>query len=91
MSATIACALFKAAAEAGGGMPAALAIFREAQAQHVLTREARTASIVSLLTLCGEAGEMDSTFAVVDMITEEDRTPEVLAALSSTFSCGIHG
>ena len=67
-------------------MPAAVLILREAQAQELLTREVRSSTIVSLLTLCKEEGAMESTFEVVDMITDDDRTEEVLAALSSTFS-----
>jgi hypothetical protein len=79
------CAIFKACAVSGAGMPAALAIFREAAHAGVLTQEVRTASIVSLLTLCKEQ-DLDTTFVVVDEITDADRTPEVLAALSSAFS-----
>jgi hypothetical protein len=91
VSAAVACALFRAAASAGGGVPAAMDIFHEAQAKRMLSRDARTASLVVLLTLCEEAGAMDTTMELCDLITEDDRTPEVLAALSSSFSCGIHG
>jgi hypothetical protein len=79
-------ALFKACAASGAGMPAALEIFREATALSLLTAEVRTCSLVSLLTLCKE-DNLDTTFEVVDMITDEDKQdPEVFAALSSTFS-----
>ena len=86
VNANITCAIFKACAASGAGMPAAVLILREAQAQELLTREVRSSTIVSLLTLCKEEGAMESTFEVVDMITDDDRTEEVLAALSSTFS-----
>ena len=86
VSANMTCALFKACAVSGDGMPAALRLLREMQDQQVLTPEVRASSIVSLLTLCKEEGAMETTFEVVDMITDADRTPEVLAALSSTFS-----
>ena len=86
VTAAITCAIFKACARSGAGMPAALAILRDAQHRAVMTPDVRATSIASLLTLCKEEGAMDATFEVVDMITDEDRTPEVLAALSSTFS-----
>ena len=85
VTANMTCAIFKACAVSGAGMPAALAIFREAAHAGVLTQEVRTASLVSLLTLCKEQ-DLDTTFVVVDEITDADRTPEVLAALSSAFS-----
>jgi hypothetical protein len=79
-------ALFKACAASGAGMPAALDIFRQATARNLLTAEVRTCSLVSLLTLCKE-DNLETTFEVVDLITDEDKQdPEVFAALSSTFS-----
>ena len=83
--------LFRACAASAGGPPAALAIFHQMAHEAMLTPEVRVCGLVSLLTICEAAGDMDTTMAVVDQITEADRTPEVLAALSSTFSCGIHG
>ena len=77
--------LFKACA-GGGGAALALRILREASDHDLMTAEVRTASIVSLLSWCKEEELSDSTFAVVAEIRDEDRTPEVLAALSSTFS-----
>lgn len=78
--------MFKAcAAPGGGGMPLALKILREASASGRISQAARTASLVSLLTWCREE-ELDATFDVVNEVREEDRTPEVLAALSASFS-----
>ena len=88
---SITSSLFKACAKSAGGLPAALAILREAETAHRMTAEVRTCSLVTLLALCEAEGAMDVTMELVDMIREEDRTPEVLAALSSFFSCGIHG
>ena len=90
-SSSITSSLFKACAKSAGGLPAALAILREAETEHRMTAEVRTCSLVTLLALCEAEGAMDVTMELVDMIREEDRTPEVLAALSSFFSCGIHG
>lgn len=91
LSSSITSSLFKACAKSAGGLPAALAILREAETEHRMTAEVRTCSLVTLLALCEAEGAMDVTMELVDMIREEDRTPEVLAALSSFFSCGIHG
>ena len=68
-----------------GGMPEALRILRDATARGLLPQDVRSSALVSLLTRCKEE-ELDVTFEVVDEIREEDRTPEVLAALSATFS-----
>jgi curved DNA-binding protein CbpA len=78
-------ALFKACSESGDGMPTALAVLREATALQMLSQTVRSESLVSLLTWCKEE-HLDTTFDVVDEIQECDRTPEVLAALSATFS-----
>ena len=76
-------ALFRACALDGGGMPAALQILREGRG--LMTPAARTEALCSLLTWCKE-DELDTTFEVCDEIRDEDKTPAVLAALSSTFS-----
>ena len=88
LSATITCALFRACAASGDGMPAALSILRESEAEQALPQAVRSASLVALLTLCREEGAMsDATFEVVEMLTDEDRAdPEVFGALASTFS-----
>ena len=86
ISSAMTCAIFKACATSGAGMRAALTIFREATAEQVLTQQVRTTSLVSLLTLCKEEN-LDVTFEVVDLITDDDKLdPELFAALSSTFS-----
>ena len=66
-------------------MPEALRILRDATARGLLPQDVRSSALVSLLTRCKEE-ELDVTFEVVDEIREEDRTPEVLTALSATFS-----
>ena len=81
--------LFKACAThrpGTGGMRSALAILRDGTALGMFPSSVRATAIVSLLTWCKEQEELDATFEVVDEIRDEDRTPEVLAALSSTFS-----
>ena len=81
--------LFKACAThlpGTGGMRNALAILRDGTALGMFPPSVRATAIVSLLTWCKEQEELDATFEVVDEIRDEDRTPEVLAALSSTFS-----
>ena len=89
VSPAMADALFRACARAhadtSDGMRAALGILREATALGMVTHEVRADALVSLLTWCKE-DELDCTFEVCDEIGEDDRTPEVLAALSATFS-----
>lgn len=86
VTATMTCTIFKACAKSGDGMSAALAIFVEAQQREVMTPAVRATSIASALTFCKEEVTTEATYAFVDMITDEDRTSEVLDALSSTFS-----
>ena len=50
-----------------------------------MTPAARSEALVSLLAWCKE-DELDCTFDVCDEIGDDDKTPEVLAALSATFS-----
>ena len=86
VSSAMTCAIFKACAASGAGMSAALEVFQEATAEQMLTAQVRTSSLVSLLTLCKEEN-LDVTFEVVELITDEDKQdPELFAALSSTFS-----
>eukprot|EP00966_Prymnesium_polylepis_P090379 2093081-Prymnesium_polylepis.1 len=72
-------ALFRACAKGGLGMPVALGMLREGTRLGLLTQAVRSASIVSILCHCKE-DDLDVTFQLVDEITDEDRTPEVLAA-----------
>eukprot|EP00966_Prymnesium_polylepis_P159264 3680646-Prymnesium_polylepis.1 len=72
-------ALFRACAKGGLGMPVALGMLREGTRLGLLTQAVRSASIVSILCHCKE-DDLDTTFQLVDEITDEDRTPEVLAA-----------
>mmetsp|Transcript_56488 Transcript_56488/g.93356 ORF Transcript_56488/g.93356 Transcript_56488/m.93356 type:complete len:239 (-) Transcript_56488:183-899(-) len=79
-------ALFRACArDHTAGMRTALLILREGTAFGLLSPAIRAEAIVSLLTWCKEE-ELDCTFEVCDEIREEDKTPEVLAALSMAFS-----
>ena len=77
--------IFRACGTSGLGMSVALAMLREGTRLGLLSQTVRSASIVSILCYCKEA-DLDVTFQLVDEITDEERTPEVLAALSSTFS-----
>ena len=79
--------LFKAVATHSPGSPGmreALAMLRDATSLGVLSASVRASAIVSLLTWCKEE-ELDVTFEMVDEVQDSDRTPEVLAALNSTF------
>eukprot|EP00965_Chrysotila_dentata_P256476 6212549-Pleurochrysis_carterae.AAC.6 len=78
-----ACALHHGQENAGSGMSQALQILREATPN--MTSSTRAQALVSLLCWCKE-DELDCTFEVCNEINDADRTPEVLAALSASFS-----
>tara|TARA_B100000524_G_scaffold34920_1_gene17181 strand:- start:77 stop:883 length:807 start_codon:yes stop_codon:yes gene_type:complete len=67
------------------GMSSALDLFREASRLGMLNADARPAALVSLLSWCRESS-LDASFDVCNEVREEDKTPELLAALSETFS-----
>ena len=57
-----------------------------AQVADLQKKLASLQSVDAVAALQRKEEELDVTFEVVDEIREEDRTPEVLAALSATFS-----
>ncbi|EOD26409.1 hypothetical protein EMIHUDRAFT_450269 [Emiliania huxleyi CCMP1516] len=77
--------LFRACSRArgAGGMAAALHLLREADALGTL--DSRPSALCSLLSWCKE-DDLDATFDVCNEVREEDKTPEVLHALSATFT-----
>lgn len=82
--------IFKAIARSHRGqeaqaMATALELFREGSRRGMIDAEARPLALVSLLSWCNEAS-LDCTFEVCNEVRDEDKTPEVLAALSATFS-----
>jgi curved DNA-binding protein CbpA len=62
----------------------ALQLFEESAPR--LSVEARRSALVSLLSWCHEEAASDWTFKAVGLVTPDDLTPEVQAALSRTFS-----
>lgn len=85
INAQVADMLFRACSRNELGMAGALRLLREATSLGLFPQGIRSAALVSLLTWCKE-DELDATFEVCDEITDDDKTPEVLAALSAAFS-----
>ncbi|KAL1507302.1 hypothetical protein AB1Y20_008148 [Prymnesium parvum] len=77
--------LAKACGRSGLGMRGALEMLREGTRLGLMPQAVRSATIASIMCHCKEEN-LEVTFDLVADMTDEDRTPEVLSALSSTFS-----